>query len=296
MRWGFQRVAVAVLGMAVGCRAVAAADAPRLERHPAFPSRWVAPREVDVWLPPGYATHPARRFPVIYMHDGQNLFGPKTSYTGVPWSVDRAMLRLIAAGKTSGAIIVGIWNTPARFAEYMPQQAVHGLVSTGVPNFPPIPMRDVKGDAYLKFIVRELKPYIDRTYRTQPDRAHTFMMGSSMGGLISLYAVLQYPDVFGGAACLSTHWPAGDGALIPYLAAHLPRPGTHRFYFDHGTATLDAGYAPYQQRVDAIMRTAGYVDGRDWESRVYPGADHSEKSWRQRVDVPLAFLLAARPH
>lgn len=273
--------------------AMATADGAHLDRFPDFKSRWVAPREVDVWLPPAYASQPEKRFPVIYLHDGQNLFDPKTSYGGVPWSVDEAMLRLIAAHKTDGAIVVGIWNTPARFAEYMPQKAVRGAsASTGLPNFPAIPAARLHGDAYLRFIVRELKPFVDQKYRTAAGRDRTFVMGSSMGGLISLYAVLEYPDVFGGAACLSTHWPAADGQMIDYLAAHLPRRGAHKFYFDFGTATLDAAYEPYQRRADAILRAAGYVEGRDWLSRKFPGAEHSERSWRQRVDIPLAFLLA----
>jgi len=116
-------------------------------------------------------------------------------------------------------------------------------------------------------------------------------MGSSMGGLVSAYAMAEYPRVFGGAAALSTHWPAGDGCVVDWLAAHLPDPGTHRFYFDHGTRTLDAAYAPYQSRMDAAMRKGGYIDGRNWKSRVFDGADHSEKSWHARLDVPLQFLL-----
>jgi glycosidase/predicted alpha/beta superfamily hydrolase len=269
----------------------APASGARIEHHPAFSSHFLAARNVDVWLPPGYDANAAERYPVIYMHDGQNLFDPATSYGGVPWSVDQAMLRLMHAGKTRGAIIVGIWNTPARFAEYLPQKTVSpeqyaALVAQfKLPSFPP------QGDAYLRFLVEELKPFIDRTYRTQPERAHTSTMGSSMGGLISAYAVCEYPDVFGGAGCVSTHWPLGDGAVIDWFAQHQPKPGAHRFYFAHGTETLDAGYEPFQRRVDAVMRAAGYTAGRDWLTRKFPGDEHSEKSWRQRVDVPLQFLL-----
>ena len=116
-------------------------------------------------------------------------------------------------------------------------------------------------------------------------------MGSSMGGLISAYAISEYPDVFGGAACLSTHWVAGDGAVIDYLRDKLPAPESHRLYFDHGTMTLDAHYAPFQQRMDDAMRARGYAEGRSGMSRVFPGAEHSEKSWRERVEIPLEFLL-----
>ncbi|MDB6113993.1 MAG: amy [Lacunisphaera sp.] len=269
----------------------APASGARLEHHPAFSSHFVAARNVDVWLPPGYDAQAGERYPVVYLHDGQNLFDPATSYGGVPWSADQAMLRLMHAGQTRGAILVGVWNTPARFAEYLPQKAVSppqyaALVAQfKVPSFPP------QGDAYLQFLVGELKPFIDREYRTQPGTAHTFIMGSSLGGLISAYALTEYPEIFGGAACVSTHWPVADGGVIDYLARHLPKPGAHRFYFDFGTATLDAQYEPFQQRMDGVMRAAGYTEGRDWITRKFPGAEHSEISWRQRVDIPLSFLL-----
>ena len=113
-----------------------------------------------------------------------------------------------------------------------------------------------------------------------------------MGGLISAYAICEYPEVFGGAGCVSIHWPLGDGLIVDWFARHLPKPGSHRLYFDFGTETLDAAYEPYQRRVDAIMRAAGYTEGRDWLTLKFAGAAHSEKSWRERVDLSLAFLLA----
>ena len=152
----------------------------------------------------------------------------------------------------------------------------------------------IVSDLYLRFIVQELKPFVDRTYRTQFGPAHTFLMGSSIGALISAYGVAEYPGVFGGAACLSTHWLAGDGAVIDYLQTHLPDPADHRFYFDHGTETLDAQDGPYQARMDAIMKAHGYKPGVSWETRVFPGADHSEASWGKRAEIPLGFLLGGR--
>ncbi|MDP2137150.1 MAG: alpha-amylase family glycosyl hydrolase, partial [Candidatus Didemnitutus sp.] len=269
----------------------APASGARIEKHPAFPSQFVAARQVDVWLPPGYDASGAGRYPVVYMHDGQNLFDPATSYTGVPWGVDVAMDRLIARGAARPAIIVGIWNTPARFAEYMPQKATTpAAVAKMIARFN-LPASPPQADAYLRFLVEELKPFIDRSYRALPGREHTFIMGSSMGGLISAYAVTEYPEIFGGAGCVSTHWPADDGAVINYLAQHLPPPGAHKFYFDYGTEALDADYERYQRRVDAVMRAAGYTAGRDWLTRKFPGATHSESSWRERVDIPLSFLL-----
>ena len=257
------------------------------------PSAHVGARTVDVWLPPGYDAHPRKRYPVLYMHDGQNLFDPSLSfYTQTDWGVDEAMTRLIAEGRAREAIVVGVWNTSLRLQEYMPRKPIAGeALSLGIDDMPPLPAASVVSDGYLAFLVEELKPFIDATYRTRPGRRDTFVMGSSMGGLISLYAAAEYPDVFGGVGAVSTHWPIGDGIVIDWLDAHLPAPRGHRFYYDFGTATIDASYEPYQRRMDAVMRAHGYVHGRNWITRKYEGAEHSERAWRQRVDVPLQFLL-----
>jgi predicted alpha/beta superfamily hydrolase len=262
-----------------------------VKRHAAFPSKRVEPRNVDVWLPPSYEREPKRRYPVLYMHDGQNLFDPATSYGGVDWGVDEIMTKLIAGGEVREAIVVGVWNSPKRFNEYMPQKAVPGADARDLENIPVEISGPIISDAYLQFLVHELKPFVDATYRTRTGRGDTFVMGSSMGGLISAYAVCEYPMVFGGAGCVSTHWPAGDGIVIEYLKRALPRPRSHKFYFDFGTETLDATYEPYQQRADDVMRRAGYTENRNWVTRKFTGAEHSERSWRQRVDVPLIFLL-----
>ncbi len=257
-----------------------------------MPSRHVDARDVDVWLPPSYGRDPERRYPVLYMHDGQNLFDPALSYTGVDWDIDGAMTRLIESGEVREAIVVGVHNTPLRFAEYMPKAPVRTeTVGSGVAGRPVGRAEDIRSDDYLRFVVEELKPFIDAQYRTRPDRDGTSIMGSSMGGLISLYAIARYPDVLGGAGAVSTHWPACDGCVIDWLGAHLPDPKTHRLYFDHGTATLDALYPPHQLRMDAILRGNGYIEGKNWVTRRFEGAEHNEAAWRARVDSPLRFLL-----
>ena len=173
---------------------------------------------------------------------------------------------------------------------------------------------DPLSDGYLKFLVRELKPLIDRKYNVRTDRANTVIMGSSMGALISLYAIDQYPRVFGGAGMVSTHWPlmipaegktlsdadfeTVSSAFERYLAPALPSPATHRLYFDHGSETLDANYARYQKRVDAVVARRGYRPGVNWLTRNFPGQAHNEISWASRVEIPLRFLLPPRkgPH
>ena len=262
-----------------------------LVRYADMPSANVAPRNVDVWLPPSYGKDPGRRYPVLYMHDGQNLFDPATSYGGIDWAVDEVMTDLIEKGAVREAIVVGVWNTPKRREEYMPQRAVQGKVDFNVPGADDVKPEEIISDRYLAFLVKELKPFVDATYPTLPDRANTYVMGSSMGGLISQYAMSQYPDVYGGAGCVSTHWPAGDGVALDDFGAHLPDPATHKYWFDYGTATLDASYEPYQKRADAMLRKAGYSEGRNWITRKFEGAEHSEKAWRLRVDQPLVFLL-----
>jgi predicted alpha/beta superfamily hydrolase len=256
-------------------------------------SRHIGARDVDVWLPPSYGKDPHKRYPVLYMHDGQNLFDRSLSYTGVDWDIDGAMTRLIDAGEIREAIVVGIWNTPLRFAEYMPKAPVHTeVVGSGIEGRPIGRTQDIRSDEYLHFLVDELKPFIDTRYRTLTGRDDTLVMGSSMGGLISLYAAAQYPDVFGGVGAVSTHWPACNGCVIDWLGAHLPDSRTHRLYFDHGTAALDAMYPPHQARMDAVLRKGGYIEGDNWITRRFEGAEHNEAAWRARVEIPLKFLLA----
>jgi enterochelin esterase-like enzyme len=157
-------------------------------------------------------------------------------------------------------------------------------------------------DALIAFITRELKPAIDKRFAVDGKREATFVMGSSMGGLMAWYTLAEKPEVFGGAAALSTHWPGpylsldanthdpAPASFIAYIRRHFPSPAHHRIYFDHGTKTLDADYGPIQKRVDQVLRAKGW-GGNHFESRVFPGADHSEKSWAARLAIPMTFLL-----
>jgi predicted alpha/beta superfamily hydrolase len=244
-----------------------------------------------VWLPPGYNADPARRYPVLYMHDGQNCFVPEDSSFGVAWEVQNALARLIAAEEASPVIIVGVWNIPERrHLEYCPRRPFLAMPAEGIEILPGL-IGVPNSDAYLAFVVTELKLFIDAQYRTMPDCEHTFLMGSSMGGLISLYALCEYPAVFGGAGCVSTHWPIVAGIIMPYLREYLPDPATHRLYFDYGTEALDALYRPHQLLVDEVVASTGYTQGRNWVTREFPGAGHFEADWQARVHIPLRFLL-----
>ncbi|HWT14098.1 MAG TPA: alpha/beta fold hydrolase [Allosphingosinicella sp.] len=281
----------------------------RLQHYRNFPSAHAAPRDVTVWLPADY--DPAGPpYSVLYMHDGQNLFDPATGYGGKEWGVDEAVARLTAEGAIRPTIVVGIWNTPARLREYVPSRAFDRLPARYMDRVRGLYGGDPLSDGYLRFIVGELKPFIDRSYNTAPERGRTAIMGSSMGGLISLYALAEYPEVFGGAGMVSTHWPlllpregqelseedrdAVASAFEGYLRSALPWPGRHLLYFDHGSETLDRHYAAYQQRIDRLVAGRGWSRDRDWISRNFPGAAHNEDSWRARVEIPLRFLLGPR--
>ncbi len=268
-------------------------------RHENFHSKYVWPRNIDVWLPEGYSDK--KKYAVLYMQDGQMLFDDSKTWNKQAWHVDEAVALLLKNNQIRDCIIVGIWNNTYRWFEYFPAKAYAFIPKRWQDSLTlrseTKDMRPVS-DEYLKFMVTELKPFIDSAYSTQKDRANTYIAGSSMGGLISMYAVCEYPQVFGGAACLSTHWPGASEqdsmiigkAIIRYMQGKLPAPATHRFYFDHGTVGLDQYYEPYQQKVDAMMKAKGY-DNKNLLSLKFAGADHSEKAWGRRLGAPLYFLL-----
>ncbi|WP_029036878.1 alpha/beta hydrolase [Salinimicrobium xinjiangense] len=275
-----------------------------VERIKEFPSQFVPHRNIDVWLPENYPS--AGKYQVLYMHDGQMLFDPSFTWNKQEWGVDETMQRLISEDSIPATIVVGIWNSGAnRHSEYFPQKPFMELSEEIGEAYVKenekkkgLFSNSVFSDAYLKFIVEELKPFIDSTYATRPERDATFIAGSSMGGLISWYAVSEYPEVFGGAAAISTHWPGIEakednpvpGMFLGYLRDNLPAPGNHRFYFDYGTETLDALYEPHQRKVDNLMEEFGYSED-NWITRKFEGADHSEDSWKARLAIPLRFLL-----
>jgi enterochelin esterase-like enzyme len=269
-------------------------------------SAFITSRNVDIWLPNHYSNE--KSYAVIYMHDGQMLFDGNETWNKQEWGVDEAATALMEEGRTRDFIVVGIWNIPeSRHADYFPQKPLESLSATALEYIKEAQVKrggttnefKSNADAYLKFIVTELKPLIDKTFNTKTDAQNTFMAGSSMGGLISIYALCEYPEIFGGVACMSTHWPgifAMEKNPIPqafynYLKNNLPSPETHKIYFDHGTATLDAMYPPLQAEVDVIMKDKGF-DEDSWLTLKFEGADHSENAWRERLHLPLTFLLS----
>lgn len=253
-----------------------------------FQSKYVLPRQVDVWLPPDYGLNPEKKYPVIYMQDGQFSFLSVRALVG--WGLDDVLLQLIKENKIPEVIIVAVWHTANRWLEYAPNRPVEtffdeaeqlGLKDSG---FYP------DGDNYLNFLIHELKPFIDSEYAVLKDCKNTFLLGSSMGAVISAYGICEYPDVFGGAGCISTHWPIYKGIMVDYLEKYLPVPGKNKFYFDMGSENIDSSYGRFQSSVDVFMGNKGFRDNVDWMSRRYDG-DHSALAWSKRVHIPLTFLL-----
>ncbi len=270
-----------------------------------FKSKFVNARNVDVWLPENYSNQ--KKYAVLYMHDGQMLFDTSNAWNKQEWGIDETMSNLLGQQKIKDCLVVGIWNDGRnRHIDYFPQKPFEALTkaeqdtmyAANRQNGNSIFSGKVQSDNYLKFLVTELKHFIDSAYHTQNDVGNTFIAGSSMGGLISIYAICEYPKVFGGAACLSTHWPgifrkennAFPNAMNQYLKANLPKAKNHQIYFDYGTETLDAMYEHYQLEVDKIMTNKGYSN-KNWMTKKFEGENHSEIAWRKRVKIPLEFLL-----
>lgn len=244
-------------------------------------------RTLRVWLPPGYDANTQRRYPVIYLHDGQNCFDAVTSFIGVEWQADETADRLIRENKIPPIIMVAIDNNADRAGEYTTQRdREHG---------------GGNGDAYLAFVVETVKPYIDRTYRTQPGRQSTAIAGSSLGGLISLDAAWKYPRVFGQAGVISPAlWWADRHAIAMAKKTPTPRP---RLWIDMGTAEgSDQGrLARFATGVDdcralvANLRAAGYSSDADLRFEVISNGQHNERDWAARFDRVLIFLFAGTP-
>ncbi|EDP96604.1 alpha/beta hydrolase-fold protein [Kordia algicida OT-1] len=277
--------------------------AGKLMRVVDFPSEYIRPRNVDVWLPENYSSD--KKYNVLYMHDGQMLYDASTTWNKQEWKVDEVATKLMREGKVQDFIVVSPWNIaeirwqdyfPQKAFEYLNEEAKNSLLAKAkAMNFEVV----FNADNYLKFLTEELKPYIDKTYAVKTDREHTFVAGSSMGGLISMYAMCEYPEVFSAAACISTHWegivPTTKNNPIPdtffaYMSDHLPSPETHRFYFDYGTETLDQYYPQYASIVDTIFMKKGYTDA-NYRNLKFEGANHSENAWQKRLHIPFTFLL-----
>lgn len=244
-----------------------------IDRIAPMPSAFVERREVQVWLPPGYHAEASRRYPVLYLHDGQNVFDDTAA--GAEWQVDETAQRLVLAGVVQPMIIVGVASTGTRQRDYTPVQVRRGDAA---------PAGGGAAD-YAGYLVQELKPFIDARYRTQAARGSTAVGGSSLGGLVSMWLVLRHGDVFGAALVVSPSvWWAREAILSEVEAAPAAAP-VPRLWLDAG---LDEGWG----MVGGARRLRQTLQARGWEPAYLEqaGAGHDETAWAARVEAMLRFL------
>lgn len=236
-----------------------------------LPSKFLGiDREVIVWFPPGYAAHPMRRYPVLYMHDGRQVFDPTTSTWGKDWQVDEIAQDMILNGEVEPFIVVAVDCTEARSEEYAPSR---------------------KGDAYVRFLLEELKPMVDATWRTDPERSS--IAGSSMGGLISFYAAWRHPEIFSGAACLSPAFVERYGQTCFRLVEteRNSLPDLKLFLSCGGAAGLEAELMAGTLQMAGLLRSVGYPEEK-LSVRIEGWAEHNEEAWSRMTPFWIRFLFA----
>jgi predicted alpha/beta superfamily hydrolase len=253
---------------------------PNLRKHEGFRSRFLRnQRDLIVYLPPGYDAQAGRRFPVLYLHDGQNLFDGATSFIpGMDWHVGQTADQAICAGLVEPLVIVGMYNTKARIREYTP---------THVPK-----LGGGRADRYAKFLIEEVKPFIEREYLTVGGPENTGIGGSSLGGLVSLYLGLKLPQIFGKIAALSPSVWWNQRIMVRFAAEfHVdPRP---RIWLDIGT-NEGPRIVPDVEQFRDVLLNKGWQLERDLHYERIEGAEHNEAAWARRVGPFLQFLYPAR--
>ncbi|MCA0389712.1 MAG: histidine kinase [Bacteroidetes bacterium] len=221
----------------------------------------ILPRDIIILLPEGYEKS-SDRYPVLYMHDGQNIFDPSTVGFGVDWQIDEAIDSLVKQGKVEKMIIVGIYNSKNRRPEYS-----HSKL----------------GEEYMNFVVKKVKPLIDSVYRTKPGREFTYTAGSSMGGLISFMLLWEHNDVFSKAGSFS---PALKIDIYDYVSIVKNTSSPKRnfkLYIDNGGKGLEAKLQPGIDEMIATLEELGYKSGDDFITVFDPEAEHNESAWAKRI-------------
>lgn len=268
-----------------------------------FDSQYVSARNIDVWKPEDFDTKEAYR--ILWMHDGQMLFDKNKTWNGQEWGIDENLSRLSKKGKIPPTLVVATWSIEEnRHANYFPQKpfdrsdslSKEKLMSYHQENSERLFKQKPNSDDYLKLLVEEVKPLVEKSFDVKIKKSNTTVGGSSMGGLISFYAVTEYPEIFGNAICMSTHWPGGlsfeenpfPQAFFDYLDRNLPEPNDHKFYFDFGTETLDELYPPYQQLVNELFEKNGF-DRSNFRNIEFEGHEHKEIYWQKRIGDAIQF-------
>jgi len=242
----------------------------KLRYHRHMKGEGIQDRDLVVWLPPAYDENPEQHYSVLYMHDGQNLFDPQTSSFGVDWQADEICDSLIRHHKIAPVIVVGIYNTPDRSVEYIPGK---------------------KGTAYMNFVVNKVKPFIDANYRTQPDKKHTLVGGSSAGGIISFMLAWEYPNIFSGAICMSPAFKIEDIDYVKTVKVWQGEKKDLFFYIDNGGVGLELKLQAGIDEMLEVLKQKGYKEVDDYIWLHDPQARHSESAWAQRLPKALMFCL-----
>lgn len=238
--------------------------------HKGFVINGLKPRDIFVWLPPKYDEQKERRFPVFYMHDGQNLIDPRTSNTFIDWQVDETADSLIRNGEVEPFIIVGMNNTEDRSAKY---------------NNTPL------GKLYEQLVVEKIKPFIDSHYRTLTDAKNTAVGGSSMGGLISMIFAWDYPSVFSKAACFSPAFKFQGFAYTKVIENDNSPKKNLTIYIDNGGVGLESVLQPGVDEMIKILKAKGYVEGKDFTVNIDKTAEHNEAAWAKRAWMPMKLFF-----
>lgn len=238
--------------------------------HNNFEGRGLLPRNIVIWLPPGYDSLSEKYYPVLYMHDGQNIFDPATSAFGIDWQMDETADSLIKANEIDELIIVGIYNTHHRQTEYVPSDT---------------------GYNYMKFISEELKPFIDKTYRTLPDRKNTAVAGSSAGGLISLMMLWEYPNIFSKGACVSPAFKISNIDFVDDVKNYSGLKKPIKIYIDNGGVGIEEKLQPGIDEMLSALKDKGYGEGNDLLWFKDSKSEHNESAWAKRAHIFLKYLF-----
>jgi enterochelin esterase-like enzyme len=233
----------------------------------------ISDRDIVVWLPPEYKKEKSKKYSVLYMQDGQNIFDPATSSFGVDWQIDETCDSLVKAKAIDPLIVVGIYNTRERMSEYTPGKA---------------------GSNYMNFVVNIVKPLIDKSYRTLPDRKHTFVGGSSAGGTISFMLAWNYPELFSKAFCLSPAFMIQNIDLVKVVSDYKGKKKKLVFYIDNGSKGLEERLQPGVDEMIKTLEQKGYKKNKDYFYISAPDAEHNEAAWAKRMPEALKSLLGRR--
>ncbi|MFC1528048.1 alpha/beta hydrolase-fold protein [Candidatus Neomarinimicrobiota bacterium] len=227
-------------------------------------------RDIIVWLPSNYSVNMEKRYPVLYLHDGQNVFDPGTSYLGIDWQLDETVTKLIEGGKIKEILMVAINCTDDRITEYSPMQ---------------------NGEKYSQFLIESVKPMIDSTYRTLTDSRNTAVMGSSMGGIISFHLAWEYHDIFSMAGCLSPSFLVDNKEVVKRIKKTKYQKQPVKLVILNGSVGLDVELQPAITELVNVLKSVGY---NDLIYKIFEGAEHNEAAWAMQVEIPLLYFFGIK--